>query len=96
MRKRLNIVLPETTIKGIDRMARRGQRSEFINQAVKHFISHHSAEALRTQLESAVVRDRDLNREISTDWVGVDEEAWRRLDIREEKTRIAPAAAKST
>jgi len=53
MRKQINILLPKTTLEAIDRMARHGQRSEFINEAVKHFVSHHSAEAIRTQLESA-------------------------------------------
>ena len=86
MRKRISIVLPETTIEAIDRMARRGQRSEFINEAVKHFLSRHSAEAMRTQLEAAIIRDRDLDREIAADWFAVDAEAWRRLDIQERKT----------
>jgi CopG family transcriptional regulator/antitoxin EndoAI len=96
MRKRINIVLPETTVKAISRMARPGQRSEFINQAVKHFVAHHSTEALRMQLEATAIRDRDLDREIAADWLAVDEQAWRRLDIQEEKTRITPDAGKST
>jgi metal-responsive CopG/Arc/MetJ family transcriptional regulator len=96
MRKRINIVLPETTIEAIDRMASHGQRSEFINEAVKHFVSHHSQEAMRTQLEAAVIRDRDLDREIAADWFSVDAEAWRRLDIQEEKKRIIPNVAKFT
>ena len=34
MSKRLNIVLPETTVKTIDRLARPGERSRFIDKAV--------------------------------------------------------------
>ena len=69
MSKRINIVLPETTIQAIDRVANPGKRSLFIDQAVQHFISHRSREALRTQLEQAAVRDRDLDREIAADSV---------------------------
>jgi CopG family transcriptional regulator/antitoxin EndoAI len=78
MSKRTNIVLPEATIQTIDRIAKPGERSRFVNRAVQHFIAHRSTEALRTQLERAAVRDRDLDHEISADWSAVDEEAIRR------------------
>jgi len=96
MNKRINIVLPEATIQTIDRMARPGERSRFINQAVKHFVTHQSTEALRTRLERATVRDRDLDSEIAADWSAVDGEAWQRLDIEERKTSNTRGAAKST
>jgi CopG family transcriptional regulator / antitoxin EndoAI len=80
MSKRINIVLPETTIQTIDRMIRRGQRSRFINQAVQHYVANRSIEALRAHLERAAVRDRDLDREIAADWFAVDHETWRQLD----------------
>jgi len=37
-------------------------------------------EAQRAQLEIAAVRDRNLDREIASDWSAVDGETWRRLD----------------
>jgi len=94
MSKRINIVLPETTIQTIDRMAKPGQRSRFINQAVQHFVSHRSTEALRSQLERAAVRDQDLDREIAADWFAVDKEAWQRLDTKARPT--TRGAVKST
>jgi CopG family transcriptional regulator/antitoxin EndoAI len=96
MNKRINIVLPEATIQTIDRMARPGERSRFINQAVRHFVMHQSTEALRTRLERATVRDRDLDSEIAADWSAVDGEAWQRLDIEERKTTNTRGVAKST
>jgi metal-responsive CopG/Arc/MetJ family transcriptional regulator len=45
-RKRINIVLPEATIRTIDRMAMPGERSRFIDQAVRHYVANQSAEAL--------------------------------------------------
>jgi CopG family transcriptional regulator / antitoxin EndoAI len=96
MSKRINIVLPETTIQIIDKMAKPGQRSRFINQAVQHFVSHRSTETLRAQLERATVRDQDLDREIAADWFAVDEQAWQRLDNQEHKKAATRSAAKST
>jgi len=96
MSKRINIVLPETTIKTIDRMVRHGQRSQFINQAVQHFVSHRSTEALKTQLERAAVRDQDLDREIAADWFAVDEGAWQRLDTQKREKTATRSAVKST
>jgi CopG family transcriptional regulator / antitoxin EndoAI len=96
MTKRLNIVLPETTIQTIDRIAKPGERSRFIDQAVKHFAAHRSTEALRMRLEKTAVRDQDLDREIASDWLAVDKEAWQRLDIKQQKTRTTRGVAKST
>ena len=97
MSKRINIVLPETTLRTIDRMARPGQRSRFINLAVQHFVANRSVEALRAQLERAAVRDRDLDREVAADWFALDHETWQQLD--EPKTirkSATPSGARST
>ena len=80
MGKRINIVLPEATVQTIDRMTRPGQRSRFIDQAVRHYVANQSIEALRARLERAAVRDQDLDREVAADWFAVDHETWRQLD----------------
>jgi CopG family transcriptional regulator/antitoxin EndoAI len=74
MSKRLNIVLPNSTVQAIDRLTKPRQRSRFINDAVQHFVAEHSSEALRTRLVQAVVRDQDLDREVATDWSAVDQD----------------------
>ena|ERR1051326_1186377 len=97
MTKRLNIVLPEATIQSIDRLAKPGQRSRFINQAVVHFVANRSVEALRHQLERAAVRDQDLDREVAADWFAVDQQAWQQIEQpRAPRKRDTRAGAKST
>ena len=96
MSKRINIVLPAATIRTIDRLAKPGMRSKFINSAVQHYVAHRSTEAVRAQLQRAAVRDRDLDREIAKDWFAVDQEAWQRLDTPEQARRTSRSAAKST
>jgi len=36
-------------------------------------------ESLRARLEHAVVRDKDLDREIAADWFAVDQQTWQQL-----------------
>ena len=89
MSKRINIVLPQATIQTIDRITKPGERSRFINQAVRHYVANRSVEALRAQLEHAAVRDRDLDREIAADWFAVDQETWQQIE--EAKHQRKPA-----
>ncbi len=89
MSKRINIVLPETTIRVMNRMAKPGERSRFIDRAVRHYIANCSAEALRARLEYTAVRDRDLDREVAEEWFAVDQEAWQQLEIPKRATRSA-------
>jgi CopG family transcriptional regulator/antitoxin EndoAI len=97
MTRRVNIVLPDATLRTINRVAGPGQRSRFINQAVQHFVAWQSTEALRMRLEQATVRDQDLDREIAAEWLDVDQQAWRQLDEAEAGRKPATRdAARST
>jgi hypothetical protein len=80
MSKRINIVLPDLTLQTIDRLVKPGQRSSFIDTAVRHYVANRSVEALRVQMERAAVRDRDLDSEVAADWFGVDQHTWQQLD----------------
>src|SRR5665213_4551646 len=96
MNKRINVVLPEATVQSMDRIARPGQRSKFIEQAVQYFVSYRSSEAVRIRLEQTTVRDRDIDREIASDWFAVDNEAWQHLDIQKQINPVTRSAGKST
>jgi CopG family transcriptional regulator/antitoxin EndoAI len=80
MNRRINIVLPEVTVRKLDRVAKPGERSRFIDKAVRHYIAYESAASLRARMEHAAARDRDLDREIAQDWSAVDQDAWTKLD----------------
>ena len=53
-------------------------------------MSEESNEALRVRLEQALVRDRDLDREIATDWSAVDRETAERLERRQKRNAGRP------
>src|ERR1700680_4154290 len=68
MAKRINVILPESTVHTIDRLARPGQRSHFIDVAVQHYVMTASPEALRERLRLAALRDRDRDLSITSDY----------------------------
>ena len=97
MAKRINVMLPEDTVRTIDRLAPPGQRSRFITRAVHHYVITASPEALHERLKQAAIRDQDLDLEIANDWFAVDQEQWQQLDKQEKRQRPpGPKRAKST
>ncbi len=77
--KRVNIVLHESTLVSIDRLAPAGQRSRFIERAVQDYVATSAPEALQRRLMEAAIRDRDLDLGVVNDWLEVDREQWRKL-----------------
>ena len=97
MAQRINVILPEATVRTIDRLARPGQRSRFIDRAVQHYVATASAEALQGRLKQAALRDHDLDLEIAGDWFAVDQEQWRQPGTQEKRQRsIGRNEAKSS
>lgn len=50
MNRRINITLPNETIELLDRILSKGDRSRFINEAVKYYITEVEKKKLREQL----------------------------------------------
>jgi CopG family transcriptional regulator/antitoxin EndoAI len=96
MAKRINVILPETTVRTLDRLAKPGERSRLIDKAVQHYAATRSPEALREQLKQAAIRDRDLNLEIADEWFAVDRESWQQLDDEEKRPQSRRSAGTST
>ncbi len=65
MAKRINVILPETTIITIDRLVKKGERSRLIDQAPQHYVAARSIESVREKLKIASIRDRDLDSEVA-------------------------------
>jgi CopG family transcriptional regulator/antitoxin EndoAI len=96
MTKRINVILSQETVRTIDRMARPGQRSRFIESAVQHYITTASPEALQERLKQAALRDHDLDLEIANDWFAVDQEEWQLLEGQEQSRPTGRSRVKST
>jgi CopG family transcriptional regulator/antitoxin EndoAI len=76
MSKRLNIMLPDDTVRVLDRVAPKGNRSRLISDAVMYYVSRRGRSNLAEQLKAgySVNSRRDL--EIAQEWFPLEEEAW--------------------
>lgn len=77
MRKRIDTTLPEGTIELIDRVTDEGDRSRFIDEAVRHYIQETGRAHLRKQLKAGVIQRAERYLPLAEEWFILDEEVWR-------------------
>lgn len=68
MNRRLNITLPEQTVRMLDRVAPRGQRSKLIDEAVTSFVKEQGRANLRRQLALGATARSERDRELTEEW----------------------------
>jgi CopG family transcriptional regulator/antitoxin EndoAI len=78
MTKRINVVLPVETIKVLDRVAPKGNRSRFISAAVLHYVESRAKINLAERLKVGALANAQRDLEIAQEWFSLDEEAWQR------------------
>lgn len=86
MHRRLNITLPEETIKLIDQVAEKGdaeygtlcERSKFINEAVQYYIEQKALADLREQLKQGAIRRAERDLQLAEESFYLEEEAWQK------------------
>ena len=75
-RKRVNITLAHDTLRLLDRVASKGDRSHVIDEAVRTFISDKSRASLRERLEEGATARASRDRGISDEWFSIENEVW--------------------
>ena len=78
MTKRINVVLPVETIKVLDRVAPKGNRSRLISAAVLHYVQCSAKSNLAKRLKEGALANAQRDLEIAQEWFPLDEEAWQR------------------
>lgn len=68
MNRRLNITLPEQTVRMLDRAVPKGQRSRLIDEAVRRFIHEQGRANLREQLKLGATARSERDRQIAEEW----------------------------
>jgi CopG family transcriptional regulator / antitoxin EndoAI len=71
MRKRINITLPEETLELIDRVTEHGDRSRFIEEAVRHYIQETGRANLRKRLEEGAMQRGERDLQLVEEWFSV-------------------------
>jgi metal-responsive CopG/Arc/MetJ family transcriptional regulator len=76
MSKRINIMLPETTVAVLDRAAGKGRRSQFISRAVLHYVESQGRQNLKERLKAGYLANTNESLRIAAEWFPLEEEAW--------------------
>jgi len=76
MHRRINVTLPEETVKLIDRVSEKGDRSRLIDEAVKHFIKEVGRAHLRKRLKEGALRRAERDLRLAEEWFPLEEEVW--------------------
>jgi CopG family transcriptional regulator/antitoxin EndoAI len=77
-RQRINITLPEDTLRLLDRVAPKGDRSRVIDEAVRFFVAARGKANLRKQIAEGARRRAARDLLLAEEWFGMDEEAWQK------------------
>jgi CopG family transcriptional regulator/antitoxin EndoAI len=73
--RRLNITLPERTVKMLDRAAPKGNRSRLIDDAIRQYLTTVGRAALRKRLEEGYRRGAEQDLEIAAEWFSAEDGA---------------------
>lgn len=73
--RRINITLRQETLRLIDRLTDKGERSRFIDEAVRQYVHGKSITSLRKKLREGARASRDRDIELARDWFPLEEEA---------------------
>lgn len=75
MSKRINIILPDKTVAVLDRITTKGNRSRFIDRAVRRLIETEGKGNLRARLKEEAIATADRDLAIAAEWFPLEEEA---------------------
>ena len=72
--RRINITLPEPALRVVDRVAPRGNRSRFIAEAIKHYVTLTRRTELKKRLKAGALRRAERDRALAAEWFDLEEE----------------------
>jgi len=76
MHRRLNITLPEETVRLLDRAVPKGERSRLIAKAIQYYVQEMGRSNVRKRLREGATHRSERDRKLAEEWFAVDEEAW--------------------
>ena len=76
MTKRINVILPEETVRVLDRVAPKGNRSRLIDEAVMYYVNSRAKSNISERLKRGALANAERDLAIAQEWFSIDEEAW--------------------
>lgn len=76
--KRVNMTLPQDTLRLLDRVAQKGDRSGFVDQAVRFYVKEIGRVNLKKQLRLGAIAHAARDLSIAEEWFPLEEEVWQK------------------
>lgn len=76
MHLRVNMTLPAETVRLIERAARKGNRSRFVDHAVRHYVETVGKATLKKLLREGATRRSGRDARLAEEWFTLEEPAW--------------------
>lgn len=76
--KRLNITLPESTVALLETVADKGERSIFIDVAIKSYVKQIKRGNLREGLKAGAIARSQRDLSLTEEWFDLEEELWQK------------------
>ena len=74
--QRINVSLPEETLRLLDRVAGKGDRSRLIDEAVRYYIDDKGRRELKKRLKEGAIRRAARDLQLTEEWFPLEEEIW--------------------
>ena len=85
MNKRINVILPTTTVAVLDKVATKGNRSALIDRAIRHYVKTQSQQNLRERLKQEALANAERDLHMAAEWFPLEEEAWQSAHSQKKK-----------
>ena len=73
-KERLNVILPNDTLRLINKLTAKGQRSQFINKAVRFYVENLSKKNIKKQIEEGAKKRAKRDLDLMEEWFALDNE----------------------
>ncbi len=89
MSKRINVSLSTSTVAMLDKVAPRGQRSNFIDRAIQYYVKDQNLQSLRLRLKKEALANAERDLAMATEWFPLEEESWQITQVSSKKNTIS-------
>ena len=76
MYRRINITLPDSTVRLMERVASKGERSRLVDNALRQYLRGVTRKNLRQRLKEGAIRRSERDRALAEEWFSLEEEVW--------------------
>ena len=76
MYRRINITLPDSSVRLMERVVGKGERSRLIDEALRQYLRGITKKTLRKRIKEGAIRRAERDWALAEEWFLLEEEAW--------------------